>query len=220
MQRFRPAVGLLAIAILSSSVVGGAVAATGDFGPAARPDRPELARPVPQDEPSGVPACPARDSLLGTCVKIDNRTTGTTLEYVSLDAGDGKVYVEAPKTVSHGSSGEWVTGGPVNTSQVDRSHARYSVQNGPTVAIDYQTTSVLAPLFVTVESGNANQAPYCEVASSRGQDHWVSHVITFTDYAPAVVAFRGTCAALAEDGTPYPTPTPGASSAAPAPGGP
>src|SRR5438552_1801209 len=87
MQRFRPAVGVLAVVLLVSSVVVAAVEATGDFVPAALRDRPELARPMPQDAPPDASTCSTNytASMPGTCVTIKNLTRSTRLQLESFD---------------------------------------------------------------------------------------------------------------------------------------
>jgi hypothetical protein len=227
MQRFRPALGVLAVAMLVSSVAVAAVEATGDFVPAALRDRQGLARPVPQDapsapqdEPSDVPDCPRRVPYTnGTCVTIRNQTRDTTLLLESITAEEPSiVYQQPPQEIGPAQSGMWVTGNrTAGEPRPDMGHVRYRLRDGPISAIDYRTIGIFTgTLSVTVLGGSTRPIPYCRVETKGQTGRWLSRLITYSDTG---IGQRGFCVALLEDETSGPTPTPSASPGTPAPAG-
>ena len=212
MQRFPPAVGLLAVVMLVSSVVIAAVEATGEFVPAALRDRPGLARPVPQDAPPEASTCSTNYTadVPGTCVTIRNLTRSTTLQLESFDVRDtSTVEVRPPQSLGPDQSGTWVTRSR-ESGRDDVGKARYQIVDGPSSVIEYGSAVNTGSLSVVLGGNSNERVPFCEVKGSHPAGERLTRTITYSDFGP-VLAIRGICALLLEDETAAPTPTPGAS---------
>jgi len=226
MQRVPPAVGLLAVAALVSSVRGAAVEATDDFGPAGRRDRPGLARPVPQDASPEYPdVCSAGRQTVATCVIIRNQTSAARFTRTSTYVEPPhEFYRQPPTSLDPGESGSWLTNitmGP-NENSPDTARVDYAVDIG-----DFHTGFQVGYTTIRFGTGTAgvdptrsdrSPAPYCNIETqhiSYGDPVLILRTITFTDTGGGV---RLHCYAVLEE--PAGEPTPSVGPAAPTPAGP